>query len=69
MQCVYVMNRSIKKNIHRLGTKKSQYGTVLRIWIMLMLIWINKFGMMWDLDHADVDPDQQIRDDAGFGSC
>ena len=25
---------------------------------MLMLIGINKFGMMWDLDHADVDPDK-----------
>ena len=22
-----------------------------------------------DLDHADVDLDQQIRDDVGFGSC
>ena len=33
---------------------------------MLMLIRINKFGMMLDLDHADadVDLDQQIRDDA-----
>ena len=34
-----------------------------------MLIRINKFGMMWDLDHADVDRDQQIRDDVGSGSC
>ena len=36
---------------------------------MLILIRINKFGMLWDLDHADVDPDQQIRDDVGSGSC
>ena len=36
---------------------------------MLMLIRINKFGMMRDLDHADIDPDQQIRDAVGSGSC
>ena len=52
MQCVYVMNRSIKKNIHRLGTKKKP-------------IW----DSVADLEHADVDLDQQIRDDVGFGSC
>ena len=69
MQCMYVMNRSIKKTFTDSELKISQYGTVLRIWIMLMLIWINKFGMMWDLDHADVDPDQQIRDAVGSGSC